>query len=114
MELDASKKYVIESTTVVSGGTLTIPAGTTIKFYKNTGYLKTSSNGIIKANGTEEAPVKFTTYKSKDQAAGDWDSVQISGTSGSVFKYCIFEYGKDVLQLSNTTTVDNCTFVNNK
>ncbi len=80
--LDAGTVYLIKGQTFVpSGVTLTIPAGTLIKGDKATkGTLIVQPGGKLIANGTEAAPVVFTSalpVGSRDR--GDWGGIVLLG-----------------------------------
>ncbi len=56
--------------------------------------IKISDNGSIKAIGTEECPITFTSAKASP-AKGDWKEIDIYKTAGSdnAFEWVIFEFG---------------------
>lgn len=129
MTLNPEYTYYVPSTTVKNGATLTIPAGTVLKL--SSWGLKIIDDAKIIAEGTEDNPIIFTSRRDKengvevkdregekfklfegDPEEGDWGGIEISGAAGSSFKYCIFQYGKQ-LCLDNYATVENCTFRNN-
>ncbi|MBQ7251066.1 MAG: leucine-rich repeat protein [Kiritimatiellae bacterium] len=77
--------------TVASGATLTIPAGTVLKFDQGV-QMTVNSGGTLLANGTRAAPVVFTSVKDDDHGgdtngdgdatypvAGDWTCIKIAG-----------------------------------
>ncbi len=74
--LDASKSYTITGPiTVEDGATLTIPAGMTIKAQpKFSAYLLVLKGGMIKAEGTADAPIVFES--TTDEA---WGGLVING-----------------------------------
>ncbi len=110
--------------------TLTIEAGTIVKFKSESG-LDVWENGTINAIGSENAPIIFTSYKDDiggdtngdkegtKPTAGDWNAIDLGYQNGSQFVYCTFTYGGNdrysgVLELgTNYSKVNNCTFVNN-
>lgn len=128
--LDAAKIYLAINAVQVNA-TLTIPAGTIIKFTQN-GRIDVSANGSIQAIGTEEKPIIFTSIKddarggdtngdntSTTPAAKDWGAVTSYG-NGSTFTYCQFYYGGNWGDHTNTleikwctATVTHCTFAYN-
>ncbi len=80
--------------TIEKGATLTIDPGVLIKIYKEVDiFIK----GALKANGTKQAPIVFTSYK--DDARGgdsnnDGSSLPLSGTWGGVnFKQSSWDKG---------------------
>ena len=121
--------YYIESESwAVVEKSLTIPAGTVVKLGKNA-YLETTGTGTITVLAEEGKTTYFTSYLDMTKgisipeyvgsavgpAKGDWAGVLISGASGSSFKNCTFRYANAyALRLSAKTTVDGCTFTDNK
>ena len=118
--------YVPDNSTFWVNKSLTIPAGTVIKFGKNA-KMETYETGTINAIGTKAAPIVFTSYRDNSQGItisdyasetvqkGDWSGVKVNGTTGSNFAYCKFTYAdKTALVLNKTTTVAACTFTNNQ
>lgn len=124
--------YVIRNSGFDVKNTLTIEAGTIVKFHASDGpYLTLSGSGTIIAQGTSSAPIIFTSFKddahggdtNKDGNAtspmsGDWGDISMNGLNGSVFAYCHFLYGGmsgTTLDLyGSRTTVRNCTFAYNE
>ena len=120
--------YYLESWVNVSKS-LTIPPKTVIKIGKE-GSLQTVDEGIIKAIGTEDNQIIFTSYcdnsvgitipefkdYTKEPGKGDWGAgIYITGEDGSEFKYCVFRYSnKYALKLASETTVTYCKFTENK
>lgn len=129
-----SKVYLIRKWDFYVKATLTIEAGTIIKFHPSDGpYMRISRGGTVIANGTASQPIVFTSYKddahggdtNKDgnatsPASEDWGSISTSATQGSVFDYCEFYYGGGDNSLTtlklydSRATVTNCTFAHNK
>ncbi|PLX08173.1 MAG: hypothetical protein C0596_07705 [Marinilabiliales bacterium] len=130
----ADKVYVISMLDFGVESTLTIEAGTVIKFPSNYKYLSLYGDGKIIANGTTSNQVVFTSYKydtnggdtnedgsSTTAAVGDWGNIDLNGTSGSVFTNCKFLYGgygttaSSTLNLSASAeaTIEGCTFAYN-
>ncbi|MCD6161146.1 MAG: cadherin-like domain-containing protein [candidate division Zixibacteria bacterium] len=83
--------------TGISGATLNIEAGATLKFEENIEMLVSytdDENGAIIANGTVDNPITFTSAN-PIPAAGDWERIDFyEGTLPTTkFNHCIFEYG---------------------
>jgi len=127
--------YVIDNYDLYVKATLTIEAGTIIKFQATKGeYLGLGSGGSIVANGTSTNPIIFTSYMddahggdtngdgtSTSPNSGDWDHINLNDVNGSTFNFCEFYYGGNgsynytlTLFGSKNTTVSNCTFANNR
>jgi len=118
--------YIIDGTLYVqknSGTILNIQEGTKIGFTNGSqievGYAS-STYGTIRANGTEEKPILFTS-SAVSKTAGDWDCIFLEGgtSNNSIFKYCTFEYGGGystsygmVSLLDCDVAFENCTFTN--
>ena len=77
--------------TIASGATLTIPAGTILKFDEGV-QMTVNSGGTLLSNGTRAAPVVFTSIKDDDfggdtngdgdatgPSAGDWATIKVAG-----------------------------------
>ena len=110
--------------TVYRGATLTIPAGTILKF--GPGYRMTINSGAkLEVNGTRTAPVVFTSIKDDENGGdtngdgdktkpngGDWTYVYVSGSA--TLNYCHALYGAPsnetgILEVSGgTLTLMNC------
>ena len=124
--------YVIKKWSFYVMNTLTIEAGAIIKFTPDGPDLTLGNSGTIVANGTNENPIIFTSYK--DDAHGgdtngdgsattpsprDWGSINTNGLNGSVFNYCQFYYGgsgsyRVTLNIYDSrATVTNCIFAYN-
>src|SRR5262249_9555317 len=74
--------FVIASVTVGNGtsGTLSIDAGTTVKFASATGITTSGASATLTANGTSANPIMFTT-SSATPAPGQWNYLSIGGSS---------------------------------
>ncbi|MEA2042681.1 MAG: right-handed parallel beta-helix repeat-containing protein [Bacteroidota bacterium] len=94
---NAGDNHIVDGTLYLEGNVITIEPGTVIKFLDgaqiNLGYNSNASTALI-AEGTEEAPITFTSANATP-VAGDWDGIFIyEGTAPTTtFQYCIFEYG---------------------
>jgi hypothetical protein len=123
--------YIIESYDLWICNTLTIQAGTLIKF-KSERYMSVSVDGTITAIGTDDKPIIFTSIKddvhggdhNKDSDnsspnPGDWGELLVEG-NGSTFNYCHFYYGGGGSYLSTlniydvTAEISHCKFIMNK
>ena len=107
--------YFVDGTMKVassSGATLTIDAGTVIKFTENSELdvaYSSGNYGKIVAIGTEEEPIFFTSA-SPAPSNGDWDGIWFyEGTSpGTEFNHCVISYGGGYSDYSgNITFKDN-------
>jgi parallel beta-helix repeat protein len=91
--------------TIVGGVKLTIQPGAIVKFNASTRiYVNT---GAIKATGTSDNPIIFTSYRDDSAGGdtngdgpsrgspGDWNMVYFENPNGTFtdFRYCIFRYG---------------------
>ena len=119
--------YYIENWATVEKS-LIIPAGTVVKLGKDA-YFETAGTGTITVNAEEGKTTYFTSYLDMTKgiaipefagsavgpAKDDWAGVLINGASNSSFKNCTFRYANAcALRLSAKTTVDGCTFTDNK
>ncbi len=119
--------YVDVSIDVTNAATLTIEPGTTIKFGQGKSLSISyagSSSGNIKANGTKEKPIVFTS-QADVKSKGDWNGIWLyTGANASEFNYCIFEYaggsgwsggeGAITINLAKNVSIDNCIFENSE
>ena len=99
----ANSTYIVTgSVRVLSGVTLTIEPGVTVKFNSSRGM---QVDGRIIARGNATDPIVFTSNQSSP-AAGDWVNILFTDTSvdatyygngsyssGSIMQYCTIEYG---------------------
>jgi len=86
MTLDATKVYELDGKVNFTGGTLTIPAGTTIYGATPSSYLAINRGSQIDAQGTFEKPIVFTSkadYEgtSSDNAQGEWGGLVLLGNA---------------------------------
>ncbi|MEK8021969.1 MAG: choice-of-anchor D domain-containing protein, partial [Candidatus Parabeggiatoa sp.] len=117
----ADKVYLISGdVTVPSGVTLTISAGTVIKFQKNSddtngGDDKARSEliidkGALIAEGTPSEPIVLTSHTDKP-AAGDWGGIRHTGKGQLTLRYVTLEYttGNDpnILVVPSTDSFGN-------
>jgi hypothetical protein len=118
--------YVIDDAVFINAA-LIIPEGTIIKFDLD-GYLWVNGTGSITADGTEIAPIYFTSIRddhiggntdgsATPPAKGDWTNIVVRGANSS-FDYCQFYYGgggssdedAEVEVATVGTSFTNCTF----
>ena len=98
------------SITVPEDFTLFIEPGSTIQFQPRTGdprlKLGLQVDGTLKAVGTEEAPIVFTSAH-PSPTAGDWSGIFVSPTSlGTEFKHTKVEYAATGIKYSGGTSND--------
>lgn len=127
----ADSVYIIDNNDLWVTNTLTIQAGTLIKF-KPDNFMSVSADGTIIALGTDAKPIIFTSYKDDTHGGdhngdgdissplpGDWGAVYTNG-NGSKFHYCRFYYGGGETYLATlevygaTAEIIHCTFEMNK
>ncbi|WMN11025.1 PKD domain-containing protein [Marivirga salinae] len=96
---EAGVVHLITNTGVyLDNAILTIEPGTTILFQENTVlsvYNDTDSKNALIANGTESAPIIFTSAK-ENKSPGDWSGLNFHGVNTakhSELSYCTIEYG---------------------
>ena len=111
--LDHNVPYIITGDFAVDDGdTLTIAAGTTVKFNGNR---VVTVYGAIVADGTDSEHITFTSYEAVP-APGDWRYVQFYNSDpGCLLDYCDFSYGGSLngnihLQNTDSMTISNSTF----
>ncbi|MET6989220.1 multidrug transporter [Sediminicola arcticus] len=104
LSLDNANTYVLNGPVIMeSGTTLTIPAGMTIRASANGSdvYLAIAQGAQIIANGTQNAPIVFTSA-SENPKAGDWGGLillgkapvnSVSGTATSTSEIAGLPYG---------------------
>jgi hypothetical protein len=105
--------YVIEKSVVQVRflSTLTIDPGVEVRFQPGT-QIATDTGSSIVAVGAVNDTIVFTS-NSDTPTSGDWQSVEVSSSPGSVFQYCKFEYAAYGLRLRSpgaATHVYNCAF----
>jgi hypothetical protein len=128
----ADSVYIINDYNLYISNTLTIQAGTLIKFKNKSSAVYLESGGTIIANGTSDKPIIFTSIKddahggdhNKDGVATqpsreDWGYISTNDENGSIFNYCEFYYGGNSSYSStlevygNNIQVTHCTFAHN-
>jgi hypothetical protein len=97
-------------------GTLEIAPGTELRFGPEGRFTVGYNNaGSLKAVGTKEAPITFTTASAKEKAS--WPPLGIFDKGEGTFDHGVFEYGgteeKGVLAVSGKLSVTNCLFREN-
>jgi|GEM_PF-3991032 len=103
--------YLVSSEVkVLEGAELRIEPGVEIRFKKG----ETSISGKIISEGTEDAPVIFTSAQETPQA-GQWKGVKAA--SGSVIKNSVVQYagrgGEDAVSLSGDSALTDSVVINN-
>ncbi len=128
----ADSIYLIRAWDFYINNTLTIEAGTIIKFHSDGPDMIIGSGGTIIANGTDTKPIIFTSWKDDEHggdtngdtdgttpARKDWGGISTNDNNGSVFNYCEFYYGGNSTYTStlevygNNIQVTHCTFAFN-
>ncbi|MFN3821662.1 MAG: right-handed parallel beta-helix repeat-containing protein, partial [bacterium] len=89
IRLSGSPYLVIDTLLVDSGKTLRIEPGVELRFEEA---LPLIVKGNIRAEGTAEAPIIFTSGK-KYPRRGDWDGIWLIGAQEAVFTYATFFFG---------------------
>jgi hypothetical protein len=90
---------------------LVINPGVTLAFAAGQ-QLIVDANASIAANGTDLAPITFTSAKTT-KAAGDWAGIQVFANSAS-FSHCTVSYAATGIDFRGTNNaVDYCTFSHN-
>ncbi len=105
-----SGTYKIDSYLTISS-TWTVEAGT--KFVMGPGaYISIDTQGSIKAAGTADKPITFTSSKATP-AKGDWLGIDDAG-NGSTYAYCVVEYAETGLEITGSlSSVIGSTFRGN-
>jgi len=100
---------VTESVVVPAGVTLTIEPGTVVKFKHYRGYtdpdgrLRLQVQGTLKAVGTAEEPIWFTS-DAEDPQNGDWSMLRlVNASSQSEIRFAIIEFAQQGLNMWNSS-----------
>jgi len=105
---------------VYASSTLIIEPGTKIMF--EPGFTELTVNGILKAVGTEEEKIIFTSFKD-DPGVGDWYKIHFSNSNNSELEHVIVEYagnkgswpGKAAIVVENSSiSIKHSEISNNK
>ena len=82
----------------VSGGTLTISAGTRLISISRYACILISGSGRISAQGTATRPILFSADIDMDRIVGEphdfWGDIYITSTGSSIIDYCVIEKGE--------------------
>jgi len=125
--------YVIKAWNFYVSNTLTIEAGTIIKFTTQGPELLLGDAGTVIAEGTQDKQIVFTSYKddrhggdtngdgaATKPARKDWGYINTNGQNGSRFIYCAFYYGGNSawtqtlsIEAGSIATVSHCLFAHN-
>ena len=96
----ADTVFVVGDIILNSGESLSIAPGTLVLF---AGHYKFKVSGSVNAEGTESSPIRFTIADTTGHSdtlttSGGWFGLEYehlaAATDSSIFRYCVFEYGK--------------------
>lgn len=112
--------YIFGTLYIDKGVNLLIKPGTKVFFKKvdedNDGISESliiSSGANIKAVGTKDNPIVFTSLE-KEKHWGDWKEIQLNYSKEIIFDSCIFEFGEYALHIHfSEGIIKNCIFRNN-
>jgi len=106
-ELVAGEVYdVLDSLVVQSGVTLTIPAGTTLRFVAGSNS-KLQIDGTLLVQGSEASPVVFTSGQA-EPAPNDWQGIYIGATATQVvIDYAEVRFADRGIEFKDVTVVDS-------
>jgi hypothetical protein len=91
--------FVNGNLTIPTGQTLTIQPGTQVRVNGN---YTINVNGALIAQGTQVAPILFTSNMPAP-TPGDWGGLRVNA-NGSIFKYCIIEYSFEGIWMENSNS----------
>ena len=98
---NTSDPYIVKGNIIVQeSATLTITPGVEVRFQ---GFYKIKIEGTIKASGSEEEPIIFTSDSSNPQP-GDWDTIEFYGESDgkdSAITFCTIQYAINGIYILN-------------
>jgi len=107
----AGRVLVTDSVVVQPGVTLTIAPGTRVMFQHYRGYREpehrlglSADRATIVAEGSPDQPIYFTS-DAPDPQNGDWAMVVLRDSPDSVFRYCVFEFALQGLNVWNSAPV---------
>lgn len=106
--------WLLSDLRLTSDTHLTIPANVKIRAVKNADIFSTGSN--LTFNGTSTSPIVFTSAKTNDQLAEDWQGIVVKGGSHT-FNHVAVEFATTGLVLDTTrdqANISNSRFSNNK
>lgn len=111
----AGDVHVVDSVTVQPGVTLIIAPGTRVMFQHYRDYRDparrlalVAEQATIIAEGTAEAPIYFTS-DAPDPQNGDWRMVVLRHSPNSVFRYCVFEFALQGLNVwDSSPVIEHC------
>ncbi len=107
----AGSPYIIHGNVeIIKGESLTIEPGVIVKFAKGK---ELESFGSLKAIGTENNPIVFTSDQTTP-APGDWYGIDFfSGSSDSELNNCVVEYANKGIYCTQSPDIVSCTVQNN-
>jgi len=112
LTLDSTKTYGLDGkVNVSSGAVLTVPAGTTIAGCTPSSFMVVEPGAQIVANGTQAAPIVFTSQKdvlgnSSANAAGEWGGLVLAGNAFTHYTNNTYEADSSVSFGSSDHTHD--------
>jgi parallel beta-helix repeat protein len=100
--LTAGETYDVLGTLVVGAGkSLTIPAGTIVRFQSGALVVE----GALNVQGTEAAPVRFVS-RLADPTKGDWYGIEVhTGATSVVIEHAIIEWAWRALSVTNANVI---------
>ncbi len=112
----AGEVLIKDNVVIKPGATLTVLAGTRVRFKHYRGYrepgkrLRMDVLGAVIARGTPGNPVYFTS-DAPDPCNGDWSMIHLKSPQQSIFSYCVFEFAQHGLNVWNgSPVISNCVF----